>query len=49
MDKYFPFSITVVNGALRGSPEQMYQMVADFESPESSAYKLLFEKYSPAE
>lgn len=49
MDKYFPFSITFVNGALRGSPEQMYQILADFESPDLSAYKSLFEKYSPPE
>ena len=27
----------------------MYQIVADFESPELAAYKLLFERYSPAQ
>ena len=49
MDKYFPFSITFANGALHGSPEQMYQIVADFDSPDLTAYKALFERYSPAE
>ena len=49
MDKYFPFSVTFVNGALHGSPEQMYQIMADFELPELTIYKSLFDKYSPAE
>lgn len=49
MDQYFPFSITFVNGALHGSPEQMYQILVDFESPSLSAYKSLFKKYSPLE
>ena len=48
MDKYFPFTITSVNGALHGSPEHMYQIVADFESPELAAYTSLFDRYSPA-
>ncbi|GAB2870862.1 hypothetical protein [Hymenobacter ruber] len=48
MDKYFPFSIMFANGKLHGSPEQMYQIVADFDSPDLTAYKALFEKYSPA-
>ncbi|WP_125916417.1 hypothetical protein [Hymenobacter coccineus] len=49
MDQYFPFSVTFVNGARHGSPEQMYQILVDFGSPDLSAYKSLFEKYSPSE
>jgi hypothetical protein len=49
MDQYFPFNISFVNGALHRSPEQMYQILADFGSPSLSVYRSLFEKYSPPE
>jgi hypothetical protein len=48
MNNYFPFDVKFVNGALYGSPEQMYQIVADFSKPELAAYKSLFRKYAAA-
>ncbi|OUJ74922.1 hypothetical protein [Hymenobacter crusticola] len=45
----FPFEVHFVNGAARGSPEQMYQVIADFSSPAFSSYKALFDKYGAAE
>jgi hypothetical protein len=45
MSEYFPFKVIFKNGALYGSPEQMYEINADFLSPEFSAYKALVDRY----
>jgi len=45
MANYSPFEVKLVNGALYGSPEQMYQILADFSLPNLSLYKVLFDKY----
>ncbi|RYU83254.1 hypothetical protein [Hymenobacter persicinus] len=44
----FPFEVRFINGAQHGSPEQMYQVFADFSPPELATYKALFQKYSSA-
>ncbi|MCC3158956.1 immunity 51 family protein [Hymenobacter sp. 15J16-1T3B] len=41
----FPFAVEFVDGAQYGSPEQMYQLRADFDQPHLSAYKALFDQY----
>jgi hypothetical protein len=49
MNQYFPFQVQFVNGITYGSPEQMFQIIADFEAPELSEYKELFDKYGAAD
>ena len=41
----FPFKVHFVNGALSGSPEQMHQILAEFDSPDLLRHKALFDKY----
>ncbi|WP_022824939.1 hypothetical protein [Hymenobacter norwichensis] len=45
MTNYFPFEVRFINGALYGSPEQMYQIVVNFQSSEFTGYEALFNKY----
>lgn len=45
MDSYFPFQVEFVNGALYGSPEQMYRISVDFDTPALISYKTLFDRY----
>lgn len=48
INRYFPFKVNSVNDTLQSSPEQLYQIVADFSSPELADYKSLFKKYRAA-
>ncbi|WP_092741927.1 hypothetical protein [Hymenobacter psychrophilus] len=45
MTDFSPFKVLFVDGAANGSPEQMYQVVADFEDQLFSAHKKLFDEY----
>lgn len=47
MKNVFPFRVTFNTDALLAKePWQLYQVLADFNTPELRAYELLFDKYS---
>ncbi|QIL74939.1 hypothetical protein [Hymenobacter sp. HDW8] len=45
MSNFFPFTVSFINGALHGSPEQMHQIKVDFSAPNFTDYKALFDRY----